>query len=141
MRMTGATVSVSSVSSRVVDYLELAKPRMAVLVLFTVGSGAWLAAGGQPDLRLLHAVGGTALVVAGACALNQFLERRADLLMARTEDRPLPSGRLQPLEALLFGSLLGAFGVVYLALALPSPGAALAAAFAFLSYVLVYTPL
>ena len=71
--------------SRVADYVELTKPRVAVLVLFTVAAGAWLAGRGQPDvLTVLNSVLGTALVAAGASALNQLLEKHSDALMRRT---------------------------------------------------------
>ncbi len=127
---------------RVVDYVDLTKPRIAVLVLFTVATGVLLASGRSLDVLLLvNAVCGTALVAAGASALNQWLERDSDARMRRTENRPLPSGRLQPVEALLFGSLLGVVGVAYLAVALPTPWAALVAAVTFVGYVAVYTPL
>jgi protoheme IX farnesyltransferase len=128
--------------SRVVDYVDLTKPRIAVLVLFTVAAGVLLAAGRELDLLLLvNAVCGTALVAAGASALNQWLERHTDARMRRTENRPLPSGRLQPVEALIFGCVLGMAGVVYLAFALPRPWAAVVAALTFAGYVFVYTPL
>src|SRR5262249_52773182 len=127
---------------RLADYLELTKPRVGVLVLFTVATGAWLAARGMPDLvSLLHTLLGTGLVVAGASALNQFLERHSDALMQRTENPPLPAGRLQPVEVLAVGLALGFVGVAYLAITLRHPLAALVAAMAFVSYVFVYTPL
>src|SRR6516162_371673 len=101
---------------RIADYVELAKPRVAVLVLFTVGAGVLLASGRNFQiLVLLHTVFGTALVAAGASALNQWLERYSDALMRRTEKRPLPAGRLQGLEVFVFGLLLGLGGVLYLA--------------------------
>jgi protoheme IX farnesyltransferase len=128
--------------SRPADYLELTKPRVGLLVLFTVAAGAGLAAGGMPDAAvLLHTLLGTALVAGGASALNQLLERRTDALMSRTENRPLPAGRLQPVEVALFGLALGVSGMTYLALTLPRPLAALVAVGAFGSYVFVYTPL
>jgi protoheme IX farnesyltransferase len=128
--------------SRVADYLELTKPRIAVLVLFTVAAGVLLASGGAvPMAVLVHTLFGTALVAAGASALNQWLERDCDSHMRRTENRPLPSGRLQPLEVFVFGTLLGVFGVAYLALTLPHPAAAVVAAVTFICYVAVYTPL
>jgi protoheme IX farnesyltransferase len=128
--------------SRVADYLELTKPRVAVLVLFTVAAGAWLASRAEPDaLILLHTVVGTALVAAGASALNQLLEKHTDALMRRTENRPLPSGRLQPLEVLVFGAALGAGGLAYLGLTVRQPLAVVVAAFTFLTYVFLYTPL
>ena len=128
--------------SRFVAYAELTKPRIALMVLFTVIIGAVLASGGRVDLLLLvHAVLGTTLVAAGASALNMYVERRADARMRRTENRPLPAGRLHPLEVLAFGCGLGLTGVVYLALTLQRPWAALLAAATFISYVCVYTPL
>jgi protoheme IX farnesyltransferase len=126
----------------VADYLELTKPRIAVMVLVTVATGFLLGTTGPVEWGLLcHTLLGTALVAAGASALNQLLERDSDALMRRTENRPLPAGRLQPLEVLIYGTALGIVGVLYLALALPNVIAALIAAFTFISYVFVYTPL
>jgi protoheme IX farnesyltransferase len=128
--------------SRIALYLELTKLRVNALVLFTVAAGIFAAAGGLPEWTILvHTLLGTALVAAGASALNQFFERDSDLLMARTENRPLPSGRLQPLEVLFFGIGLGVLGVFYLALTARYPLTALVAAVTFISYVFVYTPL
>lgn len=128
--------------ARAVDYMLLTKPRVLVLVLFTVATGALLAAGGTPDWRVvLHALFGTGLVAAGACALNQWWEQDSDGLMRRTEDRPLPSGRLSAGEVLAFGIVTGSGGVAYLAVSLYQPYAALVAAMTFVSYVFVYTPL
>ena len=127
---------------RVADYVDLTKPRISVLVLFTVAAGGLLAAGRSVEwLILLHAVVGTALVAAGASALNQLLERHSDARMRRTENRPLPAGRLQPFEVAVFGTLLALGGVAYLALLLPTPWAAVVAALTFVGYVFVYTPL
>jgi protoheme IX farnesyltransferase len=122
--------------SRLADYLTLTKPRVAVLVLFTVAAGALLAGGPGVSLALVfHAVMGTALVAGGASALNQWIERHSDGRMRRTENRPLPAGRLQPLEVVGFGIFLGLAGVIYLALLLPTPWAAGLAAFTFVCYV------
>jgi heme o synthase len=128
--------------SRVADYLMLTKPRLTIMVLFTVVAGALLAAAGSPDWVIVcHTVIGTALLAAGGSALNQFLERDSDGLMARTEDRPLPAGRLLPAEVLFFGAALGTAGVAYLIVIVRQPLAALVAAVTILSYVFVYTPL
>jgi protoheme IX farnesyltransferase len=127
---------------RLADYLELTKPRVSVMVLLTVAAGVLLGTVGSPDWTILgRALLGTALVAAGASALNQLLERDSDLLMRRTENRPLPAGRLQPLEVLLLGAGLGTGGVIYLAISLRQPLAALVAAATFVSYVFIYTPL
>jgi protoheme IX farnesyltransferase len=127
---------------RIADYLELAKPRVTLLVLFTVAAGVLLAGGRDFSLLvLLHTVLGTAFVAAGAAALNQWLERDSDARMQRTEKRPLPSGRLQALEVFVFGLALGLAGVLYLALTLTHMLSALIAAVTFVLYVAVYTPL
>jgi protoheme IX farnesyltransferase len=139
---TAAPVVPVEAPGRLADYVALTKPRVAVLVLFTVAAGALLAAAPQVPLAVVfHAVFGTALVAAGASALNQWLERTSDARMSRTQNRPLPAGRLSPVEVLTFGGLLGVAGAAYLLVALPSPCAALLACFTFACYVGVYTPL
>jgi protoheme IX farnesyltransferase len=130
------------VRSRSADYLELIRPRIASMVLFTVAAGFCLAEARTPDLaRLLHTAFGTALVVAGATALNQALERNSDALMERTRQRPLPSGRLQRGEVFLFGAILALSGLLYLVFTVRQRLVVLEAAFAFGSYLFVYTPL
>jgi protoheme IX farnesyltransferase len=128
--------------ARWLDFVELTKPRIALLVLFTVAIGAMLASPDVPDLvLLLNTLLGTALVAAGASALNQLLERQTDALMHRTENRPLPAARLQPVEVLAFGLALGATGLAWLAFTGRHPLAVIVAAITFVSYVLIYTPL
>jgi protoheme IX farnesyltransferase len=128
--------------SRFADYLELTKPRIAVLVLFTVAAGYWLGSAGPTDLvGLLNTVAGTALVAAGASVLNQLLERHSDARMRRTDQRPLPAGRVLPAEALVFGLALGGLGLAYLALLVGQPLTVALAALTFVGYVVVYTPL
>src|SRR5450631_2426988 len=101
---------------RWLDFVELTKPRIGVMVLFTVAIGALLARPSPLDfMQLLHALVGTALVASGASALNQWLERQSDALMRRTENRPLPSGRLTSTEVLIFGFALVAGGLGYMA--------------------------
>ena len=142
MKTVSSAVALPLPRSRVGDYVELTKPRVAVLVLFTVAAGAWLAGRSELDpLLLLHTVAATALVAAGASALNQLIERHSDARMRRTENRPLPSGRLQPVEVLLFGLALGVAGLAYLGLATRQPLAVLVAATTFVLYAFVYTPL
>jgi heme o synthase len=127
---------------RALDFVELTKPRIAVLVLFTVAAGALVAQRGAPDLTLLlNTLVGTALVAAAASALNQLLERQSDALMRRTENRPLPAGRLQPAEVLVFGVVLAVAGLIWLAVTARHPLAVVVAAFTLASYALVYTPL
>jgi protoheme IX farnesyltransferase len=124
------------------DAAQLARPRIGSMVLFTVLVGFSLASRAQPDLGLFtHTVVGTALLVVGASVLNQVFERDTDLLMARTASRPIPSGRLSSLEALIFGSTLAVGGVLYLVLMVRQPRAILTAGLAFAIYVFLYTPL
>jgi protoheme IX farnesyltransferase len=112
------------------------------MVPFTVAAGYCMASAGYPDLaRLLHTLLGAGLVVAGSTALNQFQERHSDGLMERTRTRPLPSSRVQPIEALLFGIGLSLAGLAYLALTVRQPMTILLASFALVCYVFVYTPL
>jgi heme o synthase len=131
-----------SIRNRIADYAELVRPRIAILVLFTVAAAFCLASRGAPDwARLLNTVFGTALLVAGASALNQVFERYSDALMIRTANRPLPSGRVKPQAVFLSGMSLAIGGLVYLAVTIRQPTTIVAAAVAFLSYVFVYTPL
>lgn len=130
------------VRSRCADCLALIRPRIALLVLFTVAAAFILASAGVPDpVRLLHVLLGTTLLVAGASALNQVFERHSDALMDRTSNRPLPSGQLQPGTVLVFGCAASLAGLAYLALIVRQPAATAAAAFALVSYIFLYTPL
>ncbi len=123
------------------DLLALAKPRVVLMILVTTAVGYYAGLTGAPDYaRLLHVLVGTLLAAGGALALNQYWERDVDARMERTRARPLPDGRLAPLEALLFGSTLTVLGLVYtgafvgeLALAITLATAAL--------YLFAYTPL
>ncbi len=124
------------------DYLELARPRIAVMILVTEAVGFVLASRGAPDVsRLAHTLLATLLLVAGASALNQVFEQRSDALMERTVNRPLPGNRLQPGVAALFGVCLAVCGLAYLTLLVRQPVSIMAAALAFVSYVFIYTPL
>ena len=128
--------------ARLDDYLQLVRPRIALLVLFTVGAGGLLASRAATDSAvIIHAVIGTALVASGASCLNQWVERHGDARMRRTEDRPLPAGRLAPAEALALGSALAAGGLAYLLATVRHPLTGGLAALALIGYVGVYTPL
>src|SRR5689334_15294882 len=90
--------------ARAADFLELTKPRIAVLELVTVAMAAYTARWMVPDPSLLLCLlVGTTFVAAGASALNQWLETAYDARMPRTADRPLPAGRITPRQALVFG--------------------------------------
>src|SRR5829696_661416 len=134
--------AVPALSQRLADYVELTKPRIAVMVLVTVAAGYLMATG--TDVRLvplLHTLIGTAMVAGGASAWNMWIERGTDARMRRTANRPLPAGRLHHIEVVVFGTALAVTGVNYLYHALPSPAAALVALLTFVTYVAVYTPL
>jgi protoheme IX farnesyltransferase len=127
--------------SRLADYVMLAKPRLTLMVLFTVAAGFVLASRGAVNgVLLLNTLLGTALVAAGASALNQLLERGTDARMERTRQRPLPAGRLKPREVLRFGALTACAGFVYLTVAV-NPLTGLLAVVTLASYVFAYTPL
>jgi heme o synthase len=122
-------------------YVELTKPRVNFLVVLTAAAGFYMASTGPMDLLLLvHTVVGTALVAGGSAALNQFLERDLDARMARTARRPIPSGRLTPGAALLFGVMLTLLGSAYLFLVVNLLTMLLGLATSFL-YLSIYTPL
>jgi protoheme IX farnesyltransferase len=91
-------------------------------------------------MALFHVVFGTAAAAAGAAALNQWWERRADALMRRTRTRPIPAGRMRPLQALVLGVVLSSFGVGYLAIVCNALSATLAA-ITIAIYIFAYTPL
>jgi protoheme IX farnesyltransferase len=134
--------AVAAVRSRVADYVELTKPKIAAMALVTVAVGFLLGAAPSPSGELLiHTLVGAGLVAAGGSALNHWLERRADARMRRTRHRPLPAGRMTPADVCAFGLALAAVGVAYLAVAVPHPAAAVVAAATGFLYVAVYTPL
>jgi len=127
--------------SRLAVFCELSKARLTFLVLLTTLVGFYVGVRGAMDyLLLLHTLLGTGLVAIGAAALNQFLERHHDARMRRTEDRPLPSGRLAPDTALLFGGISSAAGLIDLALAVNLETSVLGA-ITLCSYLFIYTPL
>jgi protoheme IX farnesyltransferase len=131
----------SAEKSWVAVYADLFKARLTFLVLLTTLVGFYLGSIGTVNyLLMLHTILGTALVAAGASALNQLWEREYDARMRRTQDRPLPSGRLQPPAVLFLGCALAGVGLGYLGLAV-NWLTSLIGACSLLTYVCVYTPL
>ena len=123
------------------DLVVLTKPRVVLMVLVTTLVGYYVALPGAADwARVVHLVLGTVLAAGGTLALNQYLERDVDALMTRTRLRPLPDGRLMPLEALLFGSMITMVGLVYLSAFVNVLSAAVTATVVVL-YLFAYTPL
>jgi protoheme IX farnesyltransferase len=129
---------VSTVALR--DLLALAKPRITALVITTTAGGLWLAPVRPDGLVVGSTLLGTVLIVAGANALNMYIERDIDGRMDRTRDRPLPAGRLAARVALWFGVALSVSAIPILAFGVNAT-TALLAVLANLSYVLAYTPL
>jgi protoheme IX farnesyltransferase len=133
--------TVAPARGRLRDYLELTKPRLSSLVLLTTAVGYWLGRrGSRSSMEFLAALLGTASVVAGANALNEWMERDADALMHRTKHRPLPAGRLRAEQAWWCGAGLIAVGLLVLAVAVNGLSALLAA-IAAATYLFLYTPL
>ena len=127
--------------ARVADYIELTKPRIAIMELVVVLAAAVVATWGQPNpWIMLQALIGTLLVAASASAANQWLERHRDARMPRTAERPLPAGRLTSWEALGFSAITLLVGCCWLA-TFTSWQATFWAAATWMFYVLAYTPL
>lgn len=130
-----------SARERIAAYLELTKPRITFLIVLTSAAGFALAVPGRVDFgALLSAMFGIALLASGIATLNQYMERDLDRLMRRTADRPLPSGRLLPWEALLFGAGLTVLAETYLAIVV-NPLTAFIGLTVIAGYLFGYTPL
>jgi protoheme IX farnesyltransferase len=138
----GATRTIPAArTSRAMAYIALTKPDVSFLVVLTTLAGFYLGSRGAVDwLRMVQTVLGTTFVAAGTSALNHYVERASDAFMRRTAMRPLPSGQLRPIEALLFGISLVTAGAVYLALT-AGARASLLGIFTSASYLAIYTPL
>lgn len=124
---------------KLVDYLALTKFRLMLLVLITVGIGFYLASGSDTFL-FLNVLIGVACVGSGANVLNQWYERGYDAQMKRTRHRPLPSGRLNHNEALIFGLIISVAGLLYLTFTVNLLTTVLGIA-SWASYLYIYTPL
>jgi protoheme IX farnesyltransferase len=120
-------------------YFELTKPRIVLLLLITAVPAMILARRAVPSIWLIAAtlIGGT-MSAGGANAINQYMDRDIDEVMARTRRRPLPARALEPGRALAFGIVLGVAGFLWLALFVNLPAALLSTS-ALLFYVFVYT--
>ncbi len=131
----------SVIVSRVEDYIELIKPRLVVMILVTTAAGFYLGTRGAVNwLLFLHTLIGAGLTAAGVLGLNQYLERDVDSLMPRTQQRPLPAGRMHPVEALLFCVFLTGSGMLYLTF-IVNPLSGFIISLIVVSYLFVYTPL
>jgi protoheme IX farnesyltransferase len=147
--LDAAAVEPQTQPSLLADYIQMAKPRITVMVVITTFVGYAMASrsSGLPvaesfaDLmRLVAALAGTALSCMSASVFNQCVERHTDRLMPRTANRPLPAGRIALTPALVYGMTLGFCGLALLLSSTTALAAALSA-FTIASYVLIYTPM
>ncbi|MCW5891922.1 MAG: heme o synthase [bacterium] len=141
--VTPATLPLGATAAwrRVADYVELTKPRVVMMVLVTTVVGYYLGSAGTSDLvRLVHTLVGTALAAGGTLALNQWMERDVDARMERTRRRPLPEGRVLPIEAFVLGSALVVAGLAWLLVTVNVLCAAVTAVVV-VTYLGLYTPL
>jgi protoheme IX farnesyltransferase len=121
------------------DYLQLTKPRISILLIFTTVTAMVIAAHGIPSLLTLGAtILGGVFASGGASVLNCYIDRDMDSSMARTRSRPIPAGRVAPQNALIFGLALLAWSVFILYI-LVNPLTAFLAMFGAVYYVVLYT--
>ncbi|MBT5133116.1 MAG: protoheme IX farnesyltransferase [Flavobacteriales bacterium] len=141
MRARSASISVS-VKSKVLDYAQLTKMRLAWLVVLSALTGYFFAL----DMAYINWVQifililGGFMVTGSSNAFNQIIEKDLDKLMNRTSDRPLPDGRMEVNEAFWVASILGVFGVALLWIGL-NPLSGILGLLALFLYVAIYTPL
>ncbi len=134
---------VQAYRSTVSSYVELTKPRITVFILMSTAIGFFCAT--RSGLawtwwQFVHTLLGTGLMASGTAALNQWYEREADARMNRTKQRPLPSGRLMPVPAFVFGVALSVGGFLELWLG-ANLLTGLLGAFTLASYLFIYTPM
>lgn len=139
--MKGDVLALTVTRSRAGDFVALAKPRLNFLVVASALAGYVMGGGDLSNaVVVVCTVIGTGLVAGGASAFNQVIERGPDSLMRRTRLRPVPDGRLQPVESLVFASGLSVAGLTFLAAAVNGLSAVVALV-TLLTYALIYTPL
>ena len=135
------TQQVLGVREKVAAYAELTKPRIAIMLVLTSAAGFYLGTKGAFDgVLFANSLIAILLLAFGVATLNQFWEYRTDRLMERTASRPIPTGRITPTEALIFGLVQCAVAEVYLFLAVNTLTAVLGL-LVIAGYILVYTPL
>ncbi len=121
------------------DYLALCKPKVVLVMLLTALVGMCLALPGLPSLHtVVFGLLGIALASGSAAAVNHVMDHKIDEKMARTKGRPLPQGKLTPLQALLFAAMLGIIGILLLVW-LVNPLTAWLTVAALMGYAVVYT--
>ncbi|WP_415902673.1 heme o synthase [Neptuniibacter sp. QD29_5] len=121
------------------DYLILCKPKVVVVMLVTAAVGMFLAVQEIPPIsNVLLGLVGIGMAAGSAAAVNHIMDRKIDEKMARTKRRPLPQGKLSPLQALLFAAVLGVSGIAILVFWVNALTAWLTVA-ALMGYAVVYT--
>jgi len=127
------------VGQTIASYVDLMKPHVTVLLLGTTAAAMAIAAGGLPPLgRMLATLLGGAMAAGSANCINCYIDRDIDQIMGRTQRRSLPSGRVQPAHALIFGIALGTGAFIVLTAFVNLLSATLACS-AILFYVFIYT--
>ncbi|MFV0388342.1 MAG: heme o synthase [Pyrinomonadaceae bacterium] len=130
-----------SFKEKISAYIELTKPRIAFMLVLTAAAGFYMGSGSGFDVgTFFNSMAAITLLAFGVAAINQFIERDIDKLMERTENRPIPSGRVSPAEALIFGVSLCVIAEVYLWLAV-NPLTAVLGISVIVGYDFLYTPL
>jgi protoheme IX farnesyltransferase len=132
---------ISGTREKIAAFIELTKPRIAIMLVLTSAAGFYLGTTGNFDAVLFaNSLFAILLLAFGVATLNQYWERETDQLMDRTATRPIPTGRVSPTEALVFGVAQCVIAEVYLFLAVNTLTAVLGLV-VIVGYVLVYTPL
>src|ERR1700691_1844203 len=134
---TPAVGALAETRTVVADYVSLTKPKVQSLLLFTTVTTMYVAGDPSPSRVALTCLGGY-LSAGGAGAINHYWDRDIDARMERTADRPVPSGRVSPRAALIFGFVLAALSVLVLATTVNVLAAGLSLC-GFVGYVGVYT--
>lgn len=126
-------------SAVIADYVSLTKPRIVVVLMLTAYGAMTVASGGVPSPWLsIVTLLGLGLAAGGAHAVNMWYDRDIDPLMARTRNRPIPAGRIQPRVSLAMGLVMAAVAAILLVVTVDWLTAALTVA-GFLYYVVIYT--
>jgi len=132
---------VAGMREKIAAFVELTKPRIALMLALTSAAGFYLGTKGNFDAVLFaNSIIAILLLAFGVATLNQYWEHSIDSLMDRTAARPIPTGRVTPTEALVFGVIQCAFAEIYLLLAVNGL-TALLGMIVIVGYILVYTPL
>lgn len=136
-----ATDTIMPAAALLLDIFSLSKPRVTIMVLVATAAGYVMASRGNIDwIHLSGVLLATLMVDWGIMAVNQYMERDTDRLMARTKNRPLPSGRMQPGRVLALALLACTAGIVLLAV-WANPLTAVVGVLVVVTYLACYTPL